>query len=480
MWKQPGFWRRSILGCGLTLWLIGCSSSGNGKDTAVQITLEAPAVAPDTPSLPTPTATAVPTNTPTRPAPPPANPAQLIQPEDVAYLGAFRLPAGSGGSSWEYSGYAMTYYPDGDPAGPDDGFPGSLFAVGHDHHQLVSEISIPAPIISESKNPAELNAAVTLQPFADITDGRFGYLEIPRAGLAYLPPQSGQTGGKLHFTWGQHFQFEREPSHGWSELDLSNPQTAGLWFVGDYTNYVLNDYLFEIPAEWANARAPGLRLATGRFRDGLWSGLGPALFAFSPWTEGNPPAPGSRLENVTPLLLYGRPLPGNPEIDVSAGHQMDAFAEPDEWSGGAWLTAGSKSAVIFVGTKAVGESWYGFANGVVYPTSGDPDEEYPEIPPWPYDDRGWWSAGIEAQIIFYNPDDLAAVARSDMATWEPQPYAVLSLDQFLFDPGFDLERGKRYLVGAAAFDRENGLLYIMERMADEDEKSLVHLFRING
>ena len=65
-----------------------------------------------------------------------------------------------------------------------------------------------------------------------------------------------------------------------------------------------------------------------------------------------------------------------------------------------------------------------------------------------------------------------------METWEPQPYAVMDLDQYLFDPGYDYERGKSYLLGAAAFDRENGLLYIVERRADEDERSLIHVFRI--
>jgi hypothetical protein len=52
--------------------------------------------------------------------------------------------------------------------------------------------------------------------------------------------------------------------------------------------------------------------------------------------------------------------------------------------------------VILVGTKAVGESWYGFSNGVVHPISGDPDETYPEVPDWPHDDRGWWSEDISA------------------------------------------------------------------------------------
>jgi hypothetical protein len=81
--------------------------------------------------------------------------------------------------------------------------------------------------------------------------------------------------------------------------------------------------------------------------------------------------------------------------------------------------------------------------------------------------------------ITADPADLAAVAAGRLETWEPQPYAVLSLDQYLFDPGFDHERGKRYLVGDTAYDRERGLLYVFERMADEDEKSIVHVFRLD-
>jgi hypothetical protein len=406
-------------------------------------------------------------------------PGRLIHPDDLIYLGAFRLPEGSNDSSWEYGGYAMTYYPDGDPNGGEDGFPGSIFAIGHDHNQLVSEISVPAPVISHSKNLDELNTASTLQEFHDITNGLFGYLEIPRAGLEYLPPQGDQASGKLHFAWGQHFQFEHDPSHGWSELDLSAPKTAGLWYLGDYTNYITNDYLFEIPASWAEENTPGQLLATGRFRDGAWGGLGPALLSYGSWMEGNPPAAGATLCNVKVLLLYGMNQSGTPEIDVSGQMKMKTYKEADEWSGGAWLTKGDKSAVILVGTKAMGKCWYGFANGVVYPISGDPGEEIPEVPPWPYDDRGWWSEDITAQIIFYNPDDLAAVARGDMQTWEPQPYASLEIDEYLFDPGYDFERVKRYLVGAVSFDRARGILYLFERRADED-KSIVHVFKIEG
>ena len=81
--------------------------------------------------------------------------AHLIFPRDLVYKGAFRLPGGSNGSNWEYSGYAMTYYHDGDPTGPNDRYPGSIFAIGHDHQQYVSEISIPVPVILKNKNPAD-------------------------------------------------------------------------------------------------------------------------------------------------------------------------------------------------------------------------------------------------------------------------------------------------------------------------------------
>lgn len=399
----------------------------------------------------------------------------LLQPADLKYAGAFRLPEGSNGSTWEYSGYAMAYCPAGDSNGPQDGYPGSIFGVGHDHHQMVSEITIPRPVISKAKQIRELNMAKTLQPFHDIRGGRFGELEIPRAGLAYLPGTDLKQPGKLHFCWGQHFQFERVASHGWSEVNLDKPHTQGPWYMGQFTNYVTNDYLCPIPLEWSQTHLPGYRLATGRFRDGQWGGLGPALLAYRPPSDDKPLPQKAVISEVRPLLMYGTHQPGQPELAVSSQKKMKGFSEADEWSGVCWL-GGSRPAVLFVGTKSMGKTWYGFANGVVYPTSGDPNEPVPEVPPFPFDARGWWSTEIVAQILFFNPDDLAAVARGEKETWEPQPYAALDLTPYLFDPGYDHKRYKRYLLGACCWDEANGLLYIFERQAD-GEKSLVHVFR---
>ena len=409
----------------------------------------------------------------------PASDGGRLQPADLQYMGAFRLPGGSGGSNWEYSAYAMTYYPDGDAKAPDDGFPGSIFAIGHDHHQKVSEISIPAPVVSKSKQITDLPVASTLQPFVDVRGGLLGELEIPRAGLEYLPSLTANEPGKLHLCWGQHFQFEQSPSHGWCELTLAAPNTRGLWKLADLPNYLTNDYLFEIPQSWADRHLPGYRLATGRFRDGQWGGLGPALLAYAPPDETSPPAKGAVIAKIKPLLMYGRPQANSAELEINANWKMDGFAEADEWSGGAWLTLGNRRAVVLVGTKGIGKTWYGFANGVVYPISGDANDPVPDVPPFPFDARGWWSQNVAAQIVFFDTDELAAVAKGRRESWTPQPYATLAIDDYLYDAGYDHPRQKRYALGACCFDRARGILYVAERQVRQDEdRSLIHAFRL--
>jgi hypothetical protein len=384
----------------------------------------------------------------------------LIQPSNLVYQGAFRLPDSPGtpdnvGWAWSNWASAAAYYPGGDPGGPADGYPGSLFGVGHDHTQLVSEVSIPMPVNSPGKNVSALPTAGALQEFHDIRGDLFGALEMPRVGLAYLPAQGSQSRGKLYFAWAPHLdEGATNPSHGWSELDLSSPQSAGAWRIDDYWNYVTGDYVFEIPQAWADAHVSRRYLATGRYRDGGQGAEGPSLFAIAPWAEGNPPPPGSTLP-ATPLLLYGNAYEQNPPA-------MDHYHHSDEWTGGAWLTAGSKAAVVFVGNKGVGDCWYGCADGT--------DE-----PPWPPDcERGWWSTKIVGQFLFYDPADLAEVAQGMMEPEEPQPYATLHLDEVLYHVTSEQQK---YHLGAAAFDRERGLLYVFEPFGDGD-KPLVHVWRV--
>ncbi|NQS90827.1 MAG: hypothetical protein HQ574_00325, partial [Chloroflexi bacterium] len=155
------------------------------------------------------------------------------------------------------------------------------------------------------------------------------------------------------------------------------------------------------------------------------------------------------------------------------------YHEADHWWGGAWLTANQSAAVVFAGTKALGEEWYGFANGVVW-HQDCADQNLPtcpDVPEWPFDNRGFWSEAYQAQLIFYDPAQLISVARGEIDSWEPQPYATLVLDDYLLDPSLDYEEYKRDLVGALAFDREDGFLYLIERLADEYQ-SVIHVWEI--
>jgi hypothetical protein len=427
---------------------------------------------------------------------------------DLAYLGAFRLPGNeTPPQTFAYGGNAMTFNPDGDP-GNQDAHPGSLFIMGHDriaygtlpNGNQVAEISIPEPVIS--RNLADLPEARFLQNFQDVLAPYFHDLdEIPRVGLTYLNHPA--TGPKIHVSWGQHLQFENAASQGWFNPTLIYPDFQGRWFIGNQPPYSVSGYLFEIPAAWADAYAQGRYLATGRMRDGGQGGMGPALFAYRPWQDdGSAPPPGTRLTEI-PLLLYENAY--NTDQIVRAMH---GYQHPDEWEGGAWITTTSgQSAVLFAGAKSTGTKyWYGYINarGAEYPcvdryatdftacrmANGNacPAEDF--IPCCDADlgncasGRGWWSTRFDAQFILFDPADLARVAAGEWESWQPQPYASLDIDPHLYlnaPPWDDVGEGdqRRYRIGDVAYDRAHDLLYVLEYLADGG-KPVVHVWRVGG
>ena len=70
--------------------------------------------------------------------------------------------------------------------------------------------------------------------------------------------------------------------------------------------------------------------------------------------------------------------------------------------------------------------------------------------------EGWWATGFEAQFVFYDPNDLAKVAAGTMQTYEPQPYAVLNVDQYLYHI---VSTRQKHHLGAACFDRSGRYLF---------------------
>ncbi len=426
--------------------------------------------------------------------------AATVRPADFTYLGAFRLPLEEDEeNSFAWGALAMTFRPGGDPSGAGDGFAGSLFLTGHPYQlpkgRQVAEISIPAPV--KSKNAADLPKARILQPLRNVTGETFAHFnELPRVGLQYLDDPA--AGPKIHIAFGQHMGSDvKKGTHGAFDPDLARPAFSGPWHIAGHSTFSVNGYLFEIPKEWADKHVGGRVLATGRFREGGWSGMGPGLIAYKPWDESGASAgPGAAL-NAVSLIKYNTADEG-----VEPGKILRQYQHPDEWEGGAWLTTSTgKSAVLMAGTKSSGaRCWYGFVNpkGPQFPCvyGAQAEEEWScmmaDGRPCPKEDRkecsghngnrGWWSDRFEAQFILYDPGDLADVAAGRKKPYEPQPYAAVSLDNYLYlnspeETMLGSGKQRRHRIGAVAYDRRGDLLYVMEPHAD-GAKPVVHVWRV--
>ncbi|MGD9100544.1 MAG: fibronectin type III domain-containing protein, partial [Anaerolineae bacterium] len=379
----------------------------------------------------------------------------LINPEsDLEYLGAFRLPdEESNDTSWSYGGHGMGYYPLGDPGGESDGFPGSLFSISHPYQNFVSEFSIPAPVISPDKNVDDLPVATTLQSFADVTAGRQtgGLTGTTLGDIQYYPQQGAQTTDKLYWVMYEYYLPDpEEVSFGWCELDFANLQSQGTWRLDDFPFSATSKYLFDIPQGWADAHTPGKYLAAGRNRlvnNGSW---GPALYAYGPWNDGNPPFDGSSLDAVE-MLKY------------DSDHMLHNYSHSDDWSDGAWLTAGDKSAVILVGMKAMRTS----ASGAEY--YGEPSVDGCGY-------KGYHAEPYYGAILFYDPQLLAEVLRGTIQRHEVQPYAVFNPEDYMFKQGC-----RRTILGGVGYDHERNLLYVMEKGVEGyyARKPIVHVFRVS-
>ncbi|MFC1850639.1 hypothetical protein ACFL27_10645 [candidate division CSSED10-310 bacterium] len=496
--RFQSFWSMSLVLVTIFFLLIFSCQSDDDDDNASTATptSSADATATPTPGEPTPTMTAV-----TDP--------DLLRPADLQYLGAFRLPGGdTPPQTFAYGGNAMTFNPDGDPSNS-DAFPGSLFITGHNRMPYgdlpdgsqVAEVSIPEPVVTS--NPTTLPQGTFIQNFSNALQGYFTEMdEIPKTGIQYL--NHSATGPKIHVCWGQHIQPPDVASHAWFNATLATPDVQGTWFIGNQNMYSVNGYMFDIPAAWADAYAHGRYLATGRMRDGGQGGMGPALFAYRPWLDdGSAPPSGTRLSESV-LLRYEN---SNATEDII--RNMNGYQHPDEWEGGAWiLTPSGKTTVLFAGTKSNGAKyWYGYINplGPEYPCVDADVTDFTTCrmadgtpcPPEDFDGccedgvdcvsyRGWWSTRFDAQLKFFNPSDLAQVASGALESWKPQPYAELDIDQYLYlnppaseliDAGWGAQR--RYRIGAAAYDRNHGYLYVLELLADE-AKPVVHVWSVGS
>lgn len=364
----------------------------------------------------------------------------LINPYlNFTYLGAFRPPQSSGSnSSWSYAGYGLAYYPDGDPSGAVDGFPGSLFGRSHVYQWFMGEFTIPIPKLT--RDISQLPYATTLQNFAQVDTFVHDPIGIPIGSSEYLPAKGTQTSGKIYSTWGSNYLWEKWPSFSMNELTLSTPNTQGWWYVGIPAGapayYATVFYTFAIPQAWADLYTGGRSLMLGGTRSGGYNGFGTAFYAVGPWLDGDPLAYEASASYVT-LTQYGQTYSVNTQNGITMR---------DEYFGGAWLTLGNRQSVILVGSKGFGPSYYRSGGG------------------------GYIASLKLPSILFFDPQQMAEVAVGTRQPDDVQPYAIIDISEYVYRDNW------RYSLGDVAYDAENNLLYVWEVVSDG--KPVIHVWQI--
>ena len=268
--------------------------------------------------------------------------ADRIYPSDVIYSGAFKVPYGvRNGASFEY-GSAL-------PLGMGwDSAQNALIIQGQQTgYTAYTEVVAPAtPVISATKDSAELNQATTLAgyEFVDITDGiqgssviggpleQYGYVHL--RDVEYLPAQGSQTEGVYHWVMGHHYATADSYYNrlGWANTDFSSLTASGPWGLDGVSDRRYDQYMFKIPETWADTHVGGKYLGVGRARTN--GSFGPSLYATAPWTDGNPPATDSDVSTVKELIYY----------DVS--NVMQSFSVASAFNDAVWVESGTKAAWV--------------------------------------------------------------------------------------------------------------------------------------
>lgn len=397
----------------------------------------------------------------------------LLSPGALSYRGAFRLP-----DEFLWGGEAMAFHPNGDGgqsgSGSGDGYPGSLFVtdVNQREHGYVGEVSIPAPVISTSRNWDELPLAQILRQPVDIrpanVNGWGDYIDIWRTGLAFQTEEN-----RLYGAWSVHYTVTGEKHACLSCCDatnLSGSAKQGAWYLGDPgvppVDAMVGDYLFTVPVSWAAMNTAGRSLITGRCRDGGLSGLGPTLYAVAP--VGTTPPAANTVRPVTTLLEYG-------PVSASDYHHfpnsIDGYLLSDAWRDAAWITAGSQNSVIIMGNKARGDNWYGYMGEHMAHDWVIADVPYPEFYETDPDGKGWKAHNFIPMAILFDPADLAAVARGAIPSSQPQPYAAIR-----FDPGIFWSADRE--IRTISYDQRNGYLYVLEFDRTREGALIVHVWDV--
>ena len=423
-----------------------------------------------------------------------------VQPGDLTYLGAFRLP-----DDFNWGARGMSYYPDG------AGGEGSLLITASealrtpdgeacyegldDCAAYFAEVAIPDP--AQEAEWTALPVASFLTEPTTFDDGLVQTVHPAHAfvtGIQYMPRQGSQVSDKMYGSLNEWYPGgygdKSFPTVWLSNLDGTDAR--GVFHVGPETDPLyhgrkMGDFLFTVPAWYADAYLGGRILVTGRSRgtpvgsDSVTTAggsQGPTLFAFMPLTSDNPSAETEL--DALPLLYYRVKYPGcaGPDIGVG-GAPVDCdypnFSMCDSWDGGSFIGTQEKNAIVLLGHKGTTNCYYCDETGD--DPECDVEPPIPECARYCNESRGYHCGPYYRQIIFYDSNQLASAAQGTVSPWEVLPYEIWEPPDF-FLTGDNVCGG----VGGMTYDDATRRLFVTERGLGGyrgENAAVVHVWQVN-
>lgn len=356
----------------------------------------------------------------------------LLQSSDFQYLGAFKVPLGEvNGTRFGYGGTAPVY----------NSANHSLYMVGHNHHQMVAEITIPNPINSNNLN--DLNRATFLQNFSDASEGLMYTVDDGTILVGGLLLHNSDLIGSAYTYYdadGDQLLSHFVASPDWSVTS----EVQGMFELGDLGAGFVSGYMTHIPAEWQDDF--GGSAITGNCCIPIISrtSYGPAAFVFDPADLGvENPVP------VTPLVYYPSE---NPLAEWNATSPL--------FNGSTSITGvvfpENSRSVLFFGRHGTGTFCYGTGEDCNDPVnSSNGTHAYPYI----------------YQVWAYDVLDLLAVKNGTLQAWAVQPYATWELD-------FPFEEDSKE-IGGVAYNPATRQIYVSQQKVEGlDRYPVMHVFEL--
>lgn len=374
-----------------------------------------------------------------------------LQPGDLTYQGAFRLP-----SDFDWGARGMALYTQGGT--------NYLLVTGPDPDKAYfGRVTIPSPAKANSWNSLgqEANLVSGLTDFGASIVNSVDTETALVSGIEYVSQQGSQTSGKLYGSIDNWYGVNEEshPTIWFSNINGSNPQ--GPFQLGsasdyDYHGNKSGDYLFTVPDWYANQYLGGRTLMTGKSRGAFHGSQGPSLIAFDPATLDNP---SGNLDALSVLWYRINTECAAPNVTNKSVCDFPNFTFCDKWEGGSFVENGNKRAILIYGVKGLGDNNYGI------PPASSCEES-----------RGYYCDPLERQVLFYDVDQIGEIAQGERDPWTVTPYKTWRPSDFFLGDSNGHTCGQ---AGDMTFDSENNRLYIIEKGCGDNNSAAVHVYNVN-